>query len=111
MHPLASQICSHLSRELQVVALCTAVHPPLPISSAWWSMWENYGFKPMLASAVGEFCSASKIQLSLTSKAETFSDLSLLVTCGQKSFILYSPERLLLFVALLTASVSFLVNA
>lgn len=90
MHPLATQICSHLSRELQVVALCTAVHPPLPISSAWWSMWENYGFKPMLASAVGQFCSASKIQLSLTSKAETFSDLSLCYMWAEELYLVFS---------------------
>lgn len=53
------------------------------------------------------FC--QKIQLSLTSNMEIFSDLSLLAMCRWDSLTLYFPERLLMCITLLIVNVNFLV--
>lgn len=50
-------------------------------------------------------------QLSLTSKMEIFSDLSLLVTWRQDNLIFYFPKRLLMCIELLIVNVNFLVAA
>lgn len=96
---------------LRVVALHAATHSPLPtlysmvnpVGKQWFLVYIHFVNWTVL------FC--QKIQLSLTSKMEIFSDFSLLVTCRWDNLIFYFPERLLLCITLLIVNVNFLVAA
>lgn len=70
------------------------------VGKLWFLVYINFGNWTAL------FC-----QLSLTSKMEIFSDLSLLVTWRQDNLIFYFPERLLMCITLLIVHVNFLVAA
>lgn len=84
---------------LSVVALHAATHSPLPTLGSrvnqggkqWFFVYVHFVNWTVL------FC--QKIQLSLTSKTNIFSDFSLLVTCRWNNLIFYFPERLLLCIA------------
>lgn len=96
---------------LSVVILHPVTPSPLPILGSmvkqvgkqWFLVYIHFVNWTVL------FC--QKIQLSLTSKTEIFSDFSLLVTCRWDNLIFYFPERLLLCITLLIVKVNFLVAA
>lgn len=73
------------------------------VGKLWFWVYIHFGNWTVL------FC--QKIQLSLTSKMENFSDLSVLVMSRQDNLIFYFPERFLMCITLLIVNVNFLVAA